>query len=315
MLVTGDLSLLERREPSVLTMGAFDGVHRGHQWLIRQVVNRARSLGALSVVISFDPRPEVTLRPGALQLSGPTEKARIMAALGVDVLVIQPFTPEFSQIPAGNFLASVLEHIALTEFWAGTDLAFGQGRGGSVDTLIAAGAHANFAVHVVPRQPLDGVPISSTLIRELVAAGDVAGAAYYLGHYASVSGPVVRGYGRGKDLGYPTANVQYSTWQLLPATGIYAAQVRADGLLLPAAVSVGYNPVFGNDTISVEAFILDWEGTVVGHEISIDFVARIREERNFPSLDALTAQITQDVADTRRILSAARQPGELLLSP
>lgn len=315
MRIVDDLALLERGAPVILAMGAFDGVHRGHQWLIRQVVNRARALDAESMVITFDPRPEVTLRPGSLQLTGRTEKARLLGALGLNTAAIIPFTPAFSQIPAGNFLSSILDHINLTEFWAGADLAFGHHRQGTVATLITAGQHAGFAVHVVSRRPLDGVPISSTLVRDLVTAGDMAGAALYLGHYFTLTGSVVPGYGRGHGMGFPTANLSLPPAQLLPPTGIYAAYARFDGDSRPAAVSIGYNPVFGNEKLSVEAFVLDWEGDLSGRDLALDLVARLRDEQHFPSIDALSAQIARDVEETRRILASARQPGELILSP
>lgn len=313
MLIATDLAELQRGTPTILTMGAFDGVHRGHQWLIRQVVDRARRLGFQSLVLTFAPRPEVVLRPGALQLTDAAEKERLLAALGPDRAIILPFTPETAALPAGSFLERILEHVNLAEIWIGADFAFGHQRQGTPEFLIACGAREHFAVHVVPRQALDGVPISSTLIRKLVSTGQVHEAARFLGHWYSVRGPVVTGYGRGKQLGFPTANVQPPPHQQLPATGIYAGFARLSTEGQPAAISVGYNPVFGNQQLSVEAYLLDWEGDLRQRIVALDLVQRIREERNFAGIEALVQQMNLDVAEVGGILAGAQQPGELLL--
>jgi riboflavin kinase/FMN adenylyltransferase len=313
MLTISDLNGLERGSPTIMTIGAFDGVHRGHQYLIRQVVNRARSIDAQSMVLTFDPRPQVVLRPDTYQLSNADEKARIISALGVNILYIMPFTQETTQIPAGQFLASILDRVNLAEIWVGADFAFGHTRTGDVDFLIRAGSRSGFAVHVVARQTLGGQEVSSTRARELVAAGRVAEAAYILGHYASVSGTVVQGAGRGAGLGYPTANLALAPTQLVPGTGIYAGYMRWDGQRRPAAISIGFNVVFGGEILSVEAFALDFDGDLRGKEMHLDFVDRLRGEENFDSVDALVEQMHRDVAQVRSILERTGEPGELLL--
>jgi riboflavin kinase / FMN adenylyltransferase len=314
MHVVNDLEQLERSRPTVLAIGAFDGVHRGHQYLIRQVVNRARAIDAASMVLTFDPRPQVILRPGNYQLTDGADKARIISALGVDTLVVMPFSEETSLIPAGQFLVTILDHVNLAEIWLGADFAFGYKRGGDVDFLIRAGQHSGFAVHVVARQGLAGGAISSTRARELVTAGKVDEAALLLGHYPSLRGHVVPGAGRGRDLGFPTANIQPVPSQLVPGTGIYAGYLRIDNRCLPAAISVGYNPVFGGQHIVVEAYILDFDGDLRDEEVTLDFVARLREEQNFDSVDELVAQMHRDVANVRTILAGSEEPGELMLT-
>lgn len=304
MRVVTDLAMLQRDRPTVLTIGAFDGVHRGHQFLIRQVVERARALDGASMVLTFDPRPLVVLRPGSLELTDGPEKERIIATIGPDTLAILPFTRELAQVPAPDFLQSVLDHVDLAELWIGADFAFGHNREGNVDFLIRSGGELGFAVHIVARERLDGVPISSTSIRELVAAGDMEGASRLLGHYVTVGGRVVSGFGRGVELGFPTANVEPRPAQLLPATGIYAAYLRWEGQRLPAALSVGYNVVFGGDRISVEAYVLDFAGDLRGASVGLDFVARIRPERNFDSVEALVAEMHRDVEKVRGILTS-----------
>lgn len=313
MRVVDRFEELDRGRPVVLSIGAFDGVHRGHQYLIRQVVTRARAIDAASTVVTFDPRPQVVLQPGEDQLTDGTAKERIVAALGVDTLVVMPFSRDTAQIPAGQFLVHMLDHVNLAEIWLGADFAFGYKRGGNVDFLIRAGQHSGFAVHVVPRQGLAGGTVSSTRIRELVGEGKVEEAAILLGHYASLRGHVVRGAGRGLDLGFPTANIDPVKFQLVPATGIYAGYLRLDDRRLPAAISVGYNPVFGGDHLVVEAYILDFEGDLREQAVALDFVARLRDEQNFSSVDALVAQMHRDVANARLMLEGSEEPGEIML--
>ena len=315
MHVVTEIEELERGRPTVLTIGAFDGVHRGHQYLMRQVVNRARSIDAASMVLTFDPRPQVILRPNNFQLTDGLAKERIISTLGVDTLIVMPFSEETTQIPAGQFLVSILDHVNVSEIWLGADFAFGHKRGGDVDFLIRAGQHSGFAVHVVARQALAGEDVSSTRARELVVEGRVAEAATLLGHYPSVHGQVVRGAGRGKDLGFPTANVDPVRFQLVPGTGIYAGYLRTDGSSYPAAISVGYNLVFGGQDIVVEAFVLDFDGDLRDADVALDFVSRLRGEQNFEQVDDLVAQMHQDVAAVRAILDRSEEPGEIILIP
>jgi riboflavin kinase / FMN adenylyltransferase len=302
MRIVSDLSELVPGGRTVLTIGAFDGVHRGHQFLIGQVVDRARCLGYESLVVTFDPRPQVVLRPGEVQLADGEEKARYIAALEPDVVAVLPFTPETAAIPAGAFLAWLREHVNVAEIWVGADFAFGHNREGNVEFLIGAGQTDQFAVHVLPREPLDGIPVSSSLIRKHISEGDVAQATVYLGHYPSVRGRVVAGAGRGRDLGFPTANLETAGNQLLPATGIYAGYLVFEGRKLPAAISVGYNPVFRGEKLVVEAFVLDFDADLRGKEVVLEFAARIREERNFESVEGLVAEMGRDVARVREVL-------------
>lgn len=313
MRIHSDLAELERGRPAILTIGAFDGVHRGHQYLMWQVVARALALRYESVVVTFDPRPQVVLRPGSKQLTGRVEKTRVIGAVGPDALVILPFNRPLSQVSAGEFFDSILDHVNLAEIWIGADFAFGHNREGNVDFLIHSGQQRGFGVHVVTRQQLGGTEISSTAIRELVEAGAVAEAAELLGHYLRLEGPVVTGAGRGAGLGFPTANLQLPDWQTVPGTGIYAGYVHLDGEVLPAAVSVGYNLQFGGKEIKVEAYVLDFDGDLRGRLMSLDLIRRIREEKRFESVDALVAAMHDDVEQVRSVLAAAEEPGEHLL--
>lgn len=307
MRVVPDLTALQRGQPAIVTIGAFDGVHRGHQFLISRVVERARQVEGSAIVVTFDPRPQVVLRPGSRQLTGGVEKARLIADLRPDVLVQVPFTREFAAVSAGRFLTTLLEHVNLAEIWLGADFAFGHNREGNVDFLRERGAESGFAVHVVERQSFDGEAISSTLIREQVSAGQVAKAAALLGHHYRVAGPVVAGAGRGADLGFPTANVATDPLQLLPATGIYAARVEIEKVFHDAAVSVGYNLQFGGQEVVVEAFVLDFAADLRGTAIAIDFVDRVRDERRFESVPALIEAMHEDVRTVRTMLAGVPQ--------
>lgn len=313
MQIVSDLGGLERSKPTILTIGAFDGVHRGHQWLIRQVVSRAKRLDYSSMVISFDPVPQVVLRPGSTQLTDGEEKARIISATGADTLALLPFTKELSEVTAAEFLVSILDHVNLAEIWVGSDFVFGHNREGGIDYLIQNGQIRCYAVHIVPRQGLNGLPISSTKVRELVRAGEMSATGLYLGHYFSVRGQVATGEGRGNTLGFPTANLTVRPSQLLPAIGVYAGYVRMDGLRHPAAVSVGYNVVFDGHDIKVEAYLLDFDSDIRRKDVSIDFVDRISDEENFETVDELIAKMHRDVDKVRKVLEKAQEPGELIL--
>lgn len=313
MRSVGSFSELERGRPAIVTIGAFDGVHRGHQFLIRQVVGRARALDYDSVVVTFDPRPEVVLRPTNTQLTGAAEKIRLISALGPDVLVLVPFTRELAQVPAGEFLGELLEHIHVAEFWVGADFAFGYQRKGTPEFLVEIGRATGFAVHVVNRQTLNGRELSSSAVRRCVEAGVIPEADELLGHRFRVTGSVVVGAGRGAPMGYPTANMQMSDVQTLPALGIYAAYAWVDGERHRAAVSVGTNPTFDGTAVTVEPFLLDFERDLRGQVISLDFVQKVRDEVRFDSVEALVAQMDRDVIDVRHILDTAREPGELNL--
>jgi riboflavin kinase/FMN adenylyltransferase len=313
MRVVGDLAQLERSRPAILTIGGFDGVHRGHQFLIRQVVDRARRLDFDSAVISFTPRPEITFRPDAKQLTDGEAKARLIAALGTDIVAVVPFNREVSKIPAGQFLGQILAHVNLAEIWVGADFAFGHNREGNVDFLIGAGQSNGFGVHVINRQGLEGTPISSTLIRGLVSEGAVDAAAQYLGYFYGFEGVVETGFRRGRELGFPTANVRVPNHQILPASGIYAGFARLDGRRVPAAIFVGYAVQFDGTRLVVEAYLLDFEGDLEGTVLGVEFVERVREERKFESVEALVEEMHRDVAAVRHILAHTSEPREILL--
>jgi len=290
----------------VLTIGVFDGVHRGHQQIIGAAVARARAAGLPSVVLTFDPHPAEVVRPGSHPpvLTGLRRKAELLADLGVDVLCVQPFTVEFSRLPAEEFGSEVLvEHLHAAAVVVGENFRFGHRAAGDVALLRALGARFGFAAEAVPLVRGADTAYSSTYIRSCVAAGDVVGAAAALGREHRVEGVVVRGDLRGRTLGFPTANLQTPPHTAVPADGVYAGWLVRGGQRLPAAVSVGTNPTFEGGERRVEAYVLDFTGDLYGEHVGVDFVARLRGMVRFAEVAELQAAMARDVAETGRLLA------------
>ncbi|WP_433286154.1 bifunctional riboflavin kinase/FAD synthetase [Micromonospora sp. CA-244673] len=289
---------------SVVTIGVFDGVHKGHQATIGHAVARARELGVKSVVVTFDPHPAEVVRPGShpAVLTEPARKAELIEALGVDVLCVVPFTPEFSRLPAEAFVHDILvEHLHAALVVVGDNFRFGHRAAGDVALLERLGRTFGFAVEGGPLVAESGTVFSSTYIRSCVDAGDVAAAAAALGRPHRVEGVVVRGDQRGRELGYPTANLLTHRYAAIPADGVYAARlVRRGGEPLAAAVSIGTNPTFSGRERRVEAYALDFTGDLYGERLALDFVAHLREQRTYDAIEPLVAQIAEDVERTRR---------------
>ncbi|MFG2166584.1 bifunctional riboflavin kinase/FAD synthetase [Micromonospora chersina] len=289
---------------SVVTIGVFDGVHKGHQATIGHAVARARELGVKSVVVTFDPHPAEVVRPGShpAVLTEPARKAELIEGLGADVLCVVPFTPEFSRLPAEAFVHDILvEHLHAALVVVGDNFRFGHRAAGDVALLERLGRTFGFGVEGAPLVAEAGTVFSSTYIRSCVDAGDVAAAAAALGRPHRVEGVVVRGDQRGRELGYPTANLLTHRYAAVPADGVYAARlVRRGGEPLAAAVSIGTNPTFSGRERRVEAYALDFSGDLYGERLALDFVAHLREQRTYDAIEALVAQIAEDVERTRR---------------
>lgn len=293
---------------SVVTIGVFDGVHRGHQEIIGHAVKRARELDVQSVVVTFDPHPSEVVRPGSHPpvLTEPARKAELIEQLGVDVLCVLPFTLEFSRLSAEAFVHDVLvAHLHAALIVVGENFRFGHRAAGDVDLLRRLGRTFGFAVEGAPLVADDSTVFSSTYIRSCVDAGDVTAAARALGRPHRLEGVVVRGDGRGRQIGFPTANLLTGRYAAVPADGVYAAWlVRGRGERLPAAVSIGTNPTFSGRERRVEAYVLDFDADLYGERLALDFVTRLREMRTYTEVEALVAQIHEDVAQTREVLAA-----------
>jgi riboflavin kinase/FMN adenylyltransferase len=297
---------------SAVTIGVFDGVHRGHQQTIGHTVRLAHERGVPAVVMTFDPHPAEVVRPGShpAVLTEAGRKAELVAQLGVDALCVIPFTLEFSRLPAEGFVHDVLVdtlHASLVV--VGENFQFGHRAAGDVALLRRLGRTFGFAVESAPLVAAEGTVFSSTYIRALVAAGDVAAAATALGRPHRVEGIVVRGDRRGHELGFPTANLLTGPHVAVPADGVYAAWlVRAHDSPRMAAVSVGTNPTFSGRERRVEAYVLDFDGDMYGERVALDFVARLREQRSYAGMEPLAAQIRADVDITRALLADPPAP-------
>ncbi|MDT0277162.1 bifunctional riboflavin kinase/FAD synthetase [Blastococcus goldschmidtiae] len=301
---------------TVVTIGMYDGVHRGHQKLIGAAVVRAHAMRRPCLLLTFDPHPAEVVRPGSHPaiLTSLDRKAELVASLGVDAMCVLPFTAEFMRLPPETFTHTVLvEHLHAAQVVVGENFTYGHKAAGTVASLTAEGRRFGFAVEGVPlaedTSDSGDVTISSTYIRACVAAGDMVSAARALGRPHRVDGVVVRGDRRGRDLGYPTANVESQPYTAIPADGVYAGHLvtrdprsGASRERLPAAISVGTNPTFQGSRRTVEAFVLDYDGDLYGEHVGVEFTSRLRPMEAFPDVEALLAAMAKDVSDTRQIL-------------
>lgn len=301
---------------SVVAIGVFDGVHRGHAALVRTAAKAAAEREARSVVVTFDPHPTAVVAPHAVpaQLTSVERRIELLGALGVDAVCVLPFTEELSQLSPDYFVRHVLvEGLHATAVVVGENFRFGHKAAGDVERLAELGEA--FGFEVLPQTlsadaaPLDGSPappkeaFSSTRVRRLLAEGDVAGAADVLGRDFGIEGTVVHGAGRGGTaLGFPTANIEWAPGTAIPADGVYAGWFHHDSHRHAAAISVGTNPTFEGRDRTVEAYLLDFDGDLYGERVRLDFTARLRGQVAFAGIEPLIKQIETDVADTRRAL-------------
>ncbi len=290
----------------VVTVGVFDGVHRGHQQLIGRAVGAARDRDLPSVLVTFDPHPAEVVRPGShpAQLTSLPRRAELVAALGIDVFCVLPFTPELSRTAADEFAHEVLvDGLHAAEVVVGQNFRFGHRAKGDVALLTELGRRFGFATQGVEVISTDSITFSSTYVRACIDAGDVAAAAEALGRPHRLEGVVVHGDRRGQQLGFPTANVAPPPFAAIPADGVYACRFVYAERSLPAAVSVGTNPTFSGRERSVEAYVLDVDEDFYGHLVALDFEYRLRGMEHFAEVADLVDQIHRDVERTRELLS------------
>ena len=292
---------------SVLAVGSFDGVHRGHQALIRELVDDARRVGHPAVALTFFPHPSVVLRGRrpSFYLMSPDEKAEALSALGVDIVVSLRFDQAMAHITASDFLARMKIHLNFQGLWVGEDFALGHQREGNRQFLERAGGTYGYSLHVVPPFLMGGEAVSSTRIREALRSGDVARAGSYLGRPFALPGRVMRGVGRGRRLGFPTTNLAFWDERAYPGVGVYACWVTAGGQRYAAVTNIGLRPTFETDNQSptIESHLLDVELDLYDQEITLEFVERLRDERRFGSADALRDQIQRDITRARGLLN------------
>jgi riboflavin kinase/FMN adenylyltransferase len=289
-----------------LTIGSFDGVHKGHKALVEQFVAHARTQDELTVVLTFFPHPSVVLRgrKPAFYINTPEEKAALLGDLGVDIVVTQPFDLELSRVTAEDILGRLHERWGFRSLWVGEDFALGHQRRGDRYFLAREGSVRGFELHVVKPVLVSGEIVSSTRVREALRSGDVARVERYLGRPFAMVGSVVAGAGRGRDLGFPTANLQIWEERAFPRTGVYACMVEVDGQRLMAVTNIGIRPTFDSDDASpiIETHLLDYSGDLYDQVIRLEFIARLRDERRFANPEALMKRIQVDIERSREIL-------------
>ena len=308
MQIIRDLFETRLTAPTVLTIGAFDGLHLGHQALLAQLKESAQKRQAQSAVITFHPRPRSVLAPQLYHndyLTTPEERVVLFKNIGLDVLIIIPFSLEFAQTTAHDFVKSLTDQINLVELWSGHDFALGKNREGNLARLTELGREFNYTMHEFAPVLINGKIISSTQIRQLLLAGEVQQAARLLGRYPSISGEIVQGARRGRALGFPTANLAASPERLLPANGVYATYVRRHGenSRYSGVTNVGIRPSFEGDERTVEAYIFDFNDNLYGQQLTLEFVEHLRPEQRFNGIDGLMAQIRIDCDQARDILA------------
>ncbi len=295
-----------------VTIGAFDGVHRGHQELIRPLVEACHQAGREVVVLTFFPHPVVVLRglQGPFYLNSPEERAELMGDLGVDYVITLNFTRQVAALSAREFIELISEHLGVERLLVGDDFALGRNRQGDIPTLRQLGQEFGFQVGIVSKVDFNGEIVSSSRIRTLVGQGDVSQAARLLGHWYGITGRVIHGDGRGKSLGIPTANLDYSSERILPAFGIYATWTWIDGLRYPSVTNVGIRPTFKNikNNVQIEAYLMDFDRDIYDKTILLEFVEYLRQEERFDNIQALIDQMHADIKKAQEVLPNATKP-------
>lgn len=307
-VVHGSDAVPPEAKGAVLALGNFDGVHRGHQALIGRAIADAKHAGRPSGVLLFEPHPRAFFQPDAphFRLTPLDEKLAVLEDLGLDVAIVLAFDAKLAALDAGRFIEEILVGaLAVAEVVVGYHFFFGRNRGGSVETLKAAGAAHGFAVAVVEPVAERGEPFSSTAIRLLLAEGDVRGAADALGRPWRVAGPVIGGAQRGTGLGFPTANVALPKGTAL-GHGIFAVRVMLDGRALDGAAYLGTRPTFDDGMPVLEVFLFDFDEAIYGRTIEVSFIDKVRDDRKFSSAEELVRQMEEDCAKARDILAADR---------
>lgn len=306
MLVVNDASEISGKLPRVvLTIGNFDGVHRGHQALMQRLIDRAREIDGTSVVFTFQPHPLKVMAPEKCPplINLPDQKIAFLGELDLDVMINRAFSKDFAIQSPRDFVELVLyQHLHPVEIYVGSDFRFGKAREGNVEYLSKLGDELGYKVSRVEPIRHKNVVVSSTLIRELIMEGSVEEAQEFLGRTYAISGVVVEGDARGRELGFPTANVQTPN-EIIPRKGVYAVKVNCKGKIFKGITNVGLRPTFQKDSLTIEVFIFDFNDDLYGQTITVEFIARLRDEKTFSGPEELVAQIEKDVARARSFLS------------
>jgi len=307
MEIIRDLGALARHTYPVTAIGNFDGVHLGHRAILKAAIDHARAAGGTAFALTFDPLPAKVLAPARAPrlILTPDDKLEMLRLSGTDGVIVLDFTRELSRLSPRDFVRDYLRaKIGVREVVVGHSVSFGHNRAGNAAMMVELGREFGFDTEVVGPIKIDGLEVSSTKVREAIAAGDLRGAARLLGRYHFLRGPVVRGRERGRTIGFPTANLASET-ECIPPDGVYATRVILDDGAYPAITNIGMRPTFSETERSIEAHIFDFTRDLYGTRIKLELIERIRAERKFDNADALKAQIALDLGKVREILSAA----------
>ena len=304
MTVLDELARLHSDNPTVVTIGMFDGVHRGHQHLIQRLKEVAAHVGCASAVITFTNHPRSVMRPDTRVplLSTPEDRLRLLSEQGVDLVVPLSFTLEFSYLRAREFVDVLIRSLNMRGLVVGPDFAIGYQREGTANVLTALGEELGFTVEVVQPVTFDGLVVSSTEVRKCVEAGDMRHAAAMLGRPFVISGFVGEGDRRGRTIGFPTANIAVEPGCIVPGHGVYATWTQADGGTHLSVTNIGVRPTFGGGRRQIETHLLDYEGDLYNAKLWVAFARKLRDEQPFGSVDALVEQLHRDVAAARETL-------------
>jgi riboflavin kinase/FMN adenylyltransferase len=307
VLVEQELAKFTPERDTMLTIGVFDGVHLGHKHLISELRNQAGRKNMLSGVVTFRQHPEDLFSPKSKLpfLTDMKARTRFLKYEGVDIVVPLSFNTELASLDAHQFVDLLQKHLRMRGMVIGPDFALGKGRGGDTKTLGIIGKEMNFSVTVVPPLVIDGEVVSSTAIRQAMAAGDMPKVRKLAGHYFSLHGKVVPGTGRGDGLGFPTANLNVNKGQALPPDGVYASWAHINGKAYESMTNVGLCPTFDSSERTIETYIIDYSGDLYGNDLHVDLVGKLRDEKKFKSIDELKVQIAKDIKKGKVILESA----------
>jgi len=301
-LARRELARIAPGRPSAVTIGVFDGVHRGHQHLVSTLCDRAQANHLAPVALTFNPHPLTVLRPGSAvtYLTSLEERVELLQSLGLDAVGVLAFTSELAQLAPRDFLGLLCEELQMKLLVVGPDFALGRNRAGTLDVIREIGSGLGFEVEVPSLLTEKGEKVGSTTIRHALADGDVKRVALLLGRAFSLRGPVVTGDKRGRTLGFPTANIALGLDRALPAFGIYITRAYVREATYESCTSIGIRPTFDVEVRpTIETFIIDFDGDIYGEEIRIDLLARLRGEEKFASAEDLIAQMNKDIEDSR----------------
>ena len=304
MQVEEELAKLSAERDMLLTIGVFDGVHLGHRHLISRLTELARKQGLASGVVTFAQHPQEVLSPQTRLpfLTNLAQRTKLLKEAGVEVIITLSFTPELARLSPRQFLEKLKKYLRMRGLVVGPDFALGQNREGDVDNLSRLGEEMGFSVTVVPPLTIDGQVVSSTAIRKALASGDMKRAQSLIGRPFRLQGRVTSGAKRGAELGFPTANLEASPQQAIPAEGVYASRVHIDNQAHPAMTNIGQRPTFGESQRVVEVYLLDYHGDLYKQELTVDIIERLRGEIKFDSPEELKQQIAKDVKQGTAIL-------------